>query len=120
VPAREQQFAGLSVAAAARASTVSFQPVRRAAARAAVVVAKRPPAAPTPPQPDAAPGVEPDDEAQRFTRTVAELERYVAASRERAPGSALVPQPGLPLDTQDDHDSGWRRLWSRRSPGAEG
>jgi hypothetical protein len=82
------------------------------------VVAKRPPAAPTPP--DAAPGVEPDDEAQRFTRTVAELERYVAASRERAPGSALVPQPGLPLDTQDDHDSGWRRLWSRRSPGAEG
>jgi hypothetical protein len=35
--------------------------------------------------------------AQRFARTVAELERSLAANRSREAGSGLVPQPTLPL-----------------------
>ena len=154
-PAAGRRFGGLSVAAAARAATIAFQPVRRlvppvaaggarqparppaarpAPAAAAVPAAsqadaralappppERPPAAhPAPPRSEQPPAAHPaatadcNEEAQRFTRTVAELERYVAASRTPEPDSRLVPHQPLPLVDQEPPGPAWLRLWSRR------
>ena len=105
-------------------------PAPRAVARPPVAERRPPPAAapaaapasPTPPaQPPlpAEPALRERGEAtrhQRFAKTIAELQRYQAASREREPGSDLVPRPTLPLE---DRDAGgaWSWLWSRRKSG---
>jgi hypothetical protein len=51
--------------------------------------------------------------AQRFARTVAELERSLAANRSREAGSGLVPRPTLPLVDPEPSGRAWLRLWSR-------
>ena len=137
-----RRFGGLSVAAAARAATIAFQPVRRLAPPVAAGGARepaRPPAArpapaaaavpaasragapdPAPPPPERPPAAHPaatadcNEDAQRFTRTVAELERYVAASRTLGPNRGLVPHQPLPLVDQEPPGPAWLRLWSRR------
>ena len=134
-PAAGRRFGGLSVAAAARAATIAFQPVRRLAPPAAPsdppppvdppaptaprarAPDREPPPAPGPPaatDPSPEPARGSGAEAQRFARTVAELERYLAASRAREPGSDVVPRPTLPLVDQEPSARAWLRLWSRR------
>ncbi len=137
------RFHGLSVAAAARASTIAFRPLRRPAAAAwpepdelvltkaaevppapaarralpaappaaaAPVAPSRPELLVPPPGPPRRPRLEPTQQ-QRFAKTIAELQRYQAASRE--PGADLVPRPTLP--PEDEGASGaWSWLWSRR------
>ena len=142
-----RRFRGLSVAEAARASTIAFRPLRangarreadarrgccrrrrgRAAAgrRAAPAGPQRAgpgsgrPTPPAQPPLPAEPALRERGEAtrhQRFAKTIAELQRYQAASREREPGSDLVPRPTLPLEDRDTGGA-WSWLWSRRKSG---
>jgi len=129
-PAAGRRFGGLSVAAAAHASTIAFQPVRRPAPPAAPpeVAAPAAPAAAHAPEPGPLPAAEQPAVAQpapqparatgaqgqRFVRTVAELERHVASNRAAEAGSGLVPRPTLPLVDPEPSGRAWLRLWSRR------
>ena len=106
---------GLSVADAARASPIAFRPLRRSPEVA-------PTAAPAPAEP--LPRVTPwrVEPRVRFAKTVAELERYLAAVGSwEEPGARIVPRPAL---ARPDHGaaagSPWLRLWPRRkAPAAE-
>ena len=130
-PDAGRRFGGLSVAAAARAATIAFQPVRRPAAAAAPA---DPPAAAEPtaqaalrapepepgplPAPAQRPAAEParaaGDGGQRFARTVSESRRYLATCGAHEAGSGLVPRPTLPLSDPEPTGRSWLRLWSRR------
>jgi hypothetical protein len=121
------------VAAAARAATIAFQPVRRPAAAAAPA---DPPAAAEPtaqaalraPEPEPEPGPLPapaqrpaaeparaaGDGGQRFARTVSESRRHSATCGAQDAGSGLVPRPTLPLSDPEPTGRSWLRLWSRR------
>jgi hypothetical protein len=106
---------GLSVAEAARASPIAFRPLQRspevAPAATPVAAESLPRATPRPVEPRA-----------RFAKTVAELERYLAAAscREEA-GARIVPRPALARPDQGAATgSPWARLWPRRKdPAAE-
>jgi hypothetical protein len=124
---------GLSVAEAARASPIAFQPLRRSSdllLRQADLIgdgsscAPLAPAARTPRPAEPLPRVTPRlvEQRQRFAKTVAELERYqAAASHCEEPGASIVPRPALARPEQDDAaGSPWSRLWARRKdPAAE-
>jgi len=129
-PGAGRRFGGLSVAAAARASTIAFQPVRRPAPPAApadlpapaepTALAALRPRAPEPgplPAPAPRPAAEPargaGDDGQRFARTVA-ASRSPAAGGAHEAGSGLVPRPTLPLADPEPSGRAWLRLWSRR------
>lgn len=124
---------GLSVAEAAQASPLAFQPMRRGsdlllhqadligAGSAGAPLAS---AARTPGRAEPLPRVTPRrvEQRQRFAKTVAELERYqAAASRSEEPGASIVPRPALARPQQGDAaGSSWSRLWARRKdPAAE-
>jgi hypothetical protein len=124
---------GLSVAEAARASTVAFRPLGRSADasfRQADLIgagstgAPLAPAATVLPPAEPLPRITPERGAQhqRFARTVAELERYqAAASPWEGAGAAIVPRPALARPSQGDATaSPWSRLRARRkNPAAE-
>ena len=106
---------GLSVAEAARASPIAFRPLQRspevAPAATPVAAESLPRATPRPVEPRA-----------RFAKTVAELERYLAAASCREePGARIVPRPALARPDQGAAaGSPWARLWPRRKdPAAE-
>ena len=105
---------GLSVAEAARASPIAFRPLQRSrdVAPAATPTAAQSPPRATPRQ------VEP---RARFAKTVAELERYLAAASCREePGARIVPRPALARPEQGAPGSPWARLWPRRKAPAAG
>ena len=124
---------GLSVAEAARASTLAFRPLRRSSElvlREVDLFGAGSPGTPlapgaAPPLPaEPLPRVTPErvEQQQRFARTVAELERYqAAASPWEEPGANIVPRPPLARPNQSDPAaSPWSRLWARRKdPAAE-
>jgi hypothetical protein len=51
---------------------------------------------------------------QRFTKTIAELERHQAATRPDEPWGNVVPRPAVPQSNPVASDSRWSRLWPRR------
>ena len=52
---------------------------------------------------------------QRFTKTIAELQRYQAATRPSEPWGNVVPRPAVPQAAPGgEADTVWSRLWSRR------
>jgi len=51
---------------------------------------------------------------QRFAKTIAELQRYQAATRPNEPWGNVVPRPAVPQPNPTTSDSRWSRLWSRR------
>ncbi len=51
---------------------------------------------------------------QRFAKTIAELQRYQAATRPAEPWGNVVPRPAVPQSGPASPDSRWSRLWSRR------
>ena len=113
---------GLSVAEAARASTLAFQPLRRSPDLIGDGALRAPDATPPgEPVPPVTPGrVAP---RARFAKTIAELERYqaAAASRWEEPGGRIVPRPALARPDQGDSaGSPWSRLWARRKDHSAG
>jgi hypothetical protein len=112
---------GLSVAAAARASTVAFRPLRRSSAPllqdADPVSVPAAPAAPAPLPVDPGPRPAPRraEPQRRFAKTIAEVERYRAATQGNEPGAHVVPSPVLARpDLDETAGAPWSRLWSRR------
>jgi hypothetical protein len=112
---------GLSVAEAAQASPLAFQPLRRSsdpiddgALRAAGATSPV----------ESLPAVTPGRVAERarFAKTIADLERYqAAASRWEEPGARLVPRrTRARSDQADAAASPWSRLWARRKDPAAG
>ncbi len=52
---------------------------------------------------------------QRFTKTIAELQRHQAATSPSEPWGNVVPRPAVPQAAPGgESDSVWSRLWSRR------
>ncbi len=51
---------------------------------------------------------------QRFAKTIADLQRYQAATRPSEPWGNVVPRPAVPQANPATSDSRWSRLWSRR------
>ena len=52
---------------------------------------------------------------QRFTKTIAELQRHQAATRPNEPWGNVVPRPAVPQAAPGGElDTVWARLWSRR------
>ena len=51
---------------------------------------------------------------QRFTKTMAELQRHQAATRPDEPWGNVVPRPAVPQPNPAPADSRWSRLWPRR------
>jgi hypothetical protein len=51
---------------------------------------------------------------QRFAKTIAELQRYQAATRPSEPWGNVVPRPAVPQSNPATTESRWSRLWSRR------
>lgn len=127
LPALAAGSRGLSVAAAAQASTVAFRPLRRASAPllqdADPIDAPAASAAPAPPPVDSRPRPAPRraEPQRRFAKTIAEVERYRAATQGDEPGAHVVPSPVLARPDQDETAGApWLRLWSRRKGPATG
>ena len=116
---------GLSVAEAARASALTFQPLRRSSEpsrrQAGLTEAKPQGALPTPAAAAAAPAevlvaLRRVEQRQRFAKTIAELERYQAAATPlEEPGARVVPRPALARPASSAAAGlPWSRLWARR------
>ena len=131
-PAIAPEPRGLSVAAAARATTVAFHPMPRspeALARAWSPATPTSPPEAAPPAPEPAsiqPAPEPTPRQPRFSRTIAAVERSQAAARAREPGGAvadqpdsgIVPRPALRRPDAAAAGSPWSQLWSLRKDAA--
>ncbi|HEX5796093.1 MAG TPA: hypothetical protein VFY19_09635 [Geminicoccaceae bacterium] len=115
---------GLSVAAAAQASTIAFRPLRNSAP---VLRAADPSGAPAataaapPPPVEIVPRplsrrVEPQ---RRFAKTLAAVERYREVTQGDEPGAHIVPSPVLARPDQGETaGTPWSRLWARRKGSA--
>ena len=115
---------GLSVAAAAQASTIAFRPLRNSAP---VLRAADPSGAPAataaapPPPVEILPRplsrrVEPQ---RRFAKTLAAVERYREVTQGDEPGAHIVPSPVLARPDQGETvGTPWTRLWARRKGSA--